>query len=154
MPPDLWRFAEEFYQRPGVEAACLQMQAQGMDVCLLLCALWLDSRGVPCNAERLQTLRNLAQPWQAQVVAPLRQLRQSWRAAAQDDKALKQLREQVKRLELEAERELVQRLAALSGDWPTSASGQQVDWLMRLTGEVAAPDALQSLRIAAARTWA
>lgn len=151
MPPDLWRFAEELYQRPGVEATCLQLQAQGMDVCLLLCALWLDARALSWNEARGQALRNLAQPWQTQVVMPLRQLRQNWRAAAQDDSALTALREQVKRLELEAERELLQRLAALSRDWPDAADGQQACWLARMAGDAAAPDALQSLRVAAAQ---
>nr|WP_298167984.1 TIGR02444 family protein [uncultured Pseudomonas sp.] len=145
MPPDLWRFAEEVYQRPGVEAACLQLQAQGMDVCLLLCALWLDARNVPWDEARGQALRNLAQPWQTQVVMPLRQLRQSWRAAAQDDSALKPLREQVKRLELEAERELLQRLATLSREWPSVENAPRQRWLTQLTTD---PDALQTLRVA------
>lgn len=147
MPPDLWRFAEEVYQRPGVEAACLQLQAQGSDVCLLLCALWLDAREVPWDETRDQALRDLAQPWQTQVVMPLRQLRQSWRAAAQSDKALTQLREEIKRLELEAERELLQRLATLSREWPSVAGAQQ-RWLAQLTAD---PDALHSLRVAAAQ---
>jgi len=49
MPTDLWRFAETLYQRPGVEAACLQLQAQGADVCVLLCAAWLERRQVACT---------------------------------------------------------------------------------------------------------
>lgn len=147
MPPDLWRFAEAVYQRPGVEAACLHLQAQGVDVCLLLCALWLDARNVPWDEARGQTLRDLAQPWQTQVVMPLRQLRQSWRPAAQGDNALTQLREQVKRLELEAERELLQRLATLSREWPGVDDAQQ-RWLEQLTAD---PDALQTLRVAAAQ---
>ena len=147
MPPDLWRFAEEVYQRPGVEAVCLQLQAQGVDVCLLLCALWLDTREVPWDETRNQALRDLAQPWQTQVVTPLRQLRQNWRAAAQGDKALTQLREQIKRLELEAERELLQRLATLSREWP-SVDGAQQRWLAEMTTD---PDALQRLRVAAAQ---
>ena len=147
MPPDLWRFAEEVYQRPGVETDCLHLQAQGIDVCLLLCALWLDAREVPWDETRGQALRDLAQPWQMQVVTPLRQLRQSWRAVAQGDKALTQLREAVKRLELEAERELLQRLATLSREWP-SVDGAQRRWLAQLTAD---PDALQRLRVAAAQ---
>lgn len=147
MPPDLWRFAEEVYQCPGVEAACLQLQAQGIDVCLLLCALWLDAREVPWDDTRGQALRDLAQPWQMQVVMPLRQLRQSWRGAAQGDNALARLREEVKRLELEAERELLQRLATLSREWP-SVGGTQQRWLAQLMAD---PDALQRLRVAAAQ---
>ena len=36
MPSDLWSFAIHVYQRDGVEAACLRLQAAGADVCLLL----------------------------------------------------------------------------------------------------------------------
>ena len=148
MPPDLWRFAEAVYQRPGVEAACLQLQAQGLDVCLLLCALWLDARNVPWDEARDRALHNVAQPWQTQVVMPLRQLRQNWRAAAQDDSALKPLREQDKRLELKAERELLQRLATLSREWPSIDDAPRQRWLAQLAAD---PDALQTLRVAAAQ---
>ncbi|MDP3816436.1 TIGR02444 family protein [Pseudomonas sp.] len=150
MPTDLWRFAEELYQRPGVEAACLQLQEQGADICLLLCAAWLDRRQAACSDQRCDVLRSLARPWQEQVVLPLRQLRQGWRAPAQSDKALAQLREQVKRLELSAERELLQRLAAISQDWPSAAAAERGDWLEQLTPEGASHDALQVLRVAAA----
>jgi len=150
MSTDLWRFAEELYQRPGVEAACLQLQEQGADVCLLLCAAWLERRQIACSDQRCDALRGLARPWREQVVLPLRQLRQGWRTHAQSDKALAQLREQVKRLELEAERELLQRLAALSQDWPSAATAECGDWLERLAPEGADRDALQQLRIAAA----
>ncbi|MCK1787400.1 TIGR02444 family protein, partial [Pseudomonas sp. TNT11] len=37
MCADLWSFALSTYARPGVEAACLRLQEQGADVCLLLC---------------------------------------------------------------------------------------------------------------------
>jgi uncharacterized protein (TIGR02444 family) len=150
MPADLWRFAEEFYQRPGVEAACLQLQEQGADVCLLIGAAWLERRQVACSDSRGEALRHLARPWQEQVVLPLRQLRQSWRTPAQGDNALTLLREQVKRLELEAERELLQRLSALSQDWPSEAAAQPGDWLEQLAPSGASRDALQVLRDAAA----
>lgn len=150
MHPDLWRFAEEFYRRPGVEAACLQLQAQGADVCLLLCALWCEVRKVPCTTQRIAALRNIAQPWQTQVVTPLRQLRQGWRNAAHDDPGLAGLREQVKTLELEAERELLQRLSLHSRDWPSAETPQPGGWLEQLA-PAAEHAALQVLRDAAAR---
>jgi uncharacterized protein (TIGR02444 family) len=150
MYPDLWRFAEEFYRRPGVEAACLQLQAQGADVCLLLCALWCEVRKVPCTAQRIAALRSIAQPWQTQVVTPLRQLRQAWRSAAQDDPDLAGLRERIKTLELDAERELLQRLALHSRDWPSAQTTPPGGWLEQLT-PATEHAALQVLRDAAAR---
>ena len=80
MPTDLWNFALACYARPGVEALCLRLQAGGADVCLLLCALWLERRRVACDGQRLDQLRAIAEPWQRQVVQPLRELRGFGRA--------------------------------------------------------------------------
>lgn len=151
MPTDLWRFAQDLYQQPGVEAACLRLQDDGADVCLLLCAAWLETRQVTCSNDRALTLLNLAHPWQQQVVVPLRNLRQSWRQAAQSDQALAALREQVKKLELGAEREQLQRLAACTQEWVSSEASAPLNWLERLAPEAANRDALQTLRIAAAQ---
>ena len=151
MPADLWHFANDFYQRPGVEAACLQLQAQGADVCLLLCATWLGRRGVACNAARSECLRAAAEPWQRGVVSVLRQIRQDWRTAARHDGELAALREQLKRLELEAERVQLQRLAALSATWPAEAVEDVLGWLEELAPTATDRDALQRLRVAALR---
>lgn len=149
MPSDLWSFASCCYARPGVEAACLRLQAAGADVCLLLCGLWLEQRGVPCNDERLAALHALSEPWQRQVVQPLRELRQSWRTTAATDGAQQRLRAQVKALELEAERELLARLEAEVNGWPHAGPHGVADWLEALAetaGECR--DALQVLRAA------
>ena len=151
MPTDLWRFAQALYQRPGVEAACLLLQTQGADVCLLLCAAWLETRKIACNDQHIAALQSLAQPWQQQVVVPLRQLRQSWREPAQRDNALTQLREQIKQLELQAEREQLERLAACTRDWPTRAADASLNWLERLAPQACHRDALHRLRSAAAQ---
>ncbi|MFZ3152697.1 TIGR02444 family protein [Pseudomonas sp.] len=149
MPTDLWRFAEALYQRPGVEAACLLLQTQGADVCLLLCAAWLERRQIACSNERTEALRAVAQPWQQQVVMPLRHLRQSWREPAQRDNALAQLRDQIKQLELAAEREQLERLAACTQDWSNGADAP-LNWLERLAPQPGNRDALHALHIAAA----
>jgi uncharacterized protein (TIGR02444 family) len=129
MPTDLWSYALALYARPGVEAACLQLQAEGADVCLLLCAAWLEGRGVSCSAERLEQLQALARPWQIRVVTPLRQLRQSWREAAATDVELADLREQVKGLELAAERQLLERLERCAQPWLEAEGSGPRDWL-------------------------
>jgi uncharacterized protein (TIGR02444 family) len=154
MPTDLWRFAQTLYQHPGVEDACMQLQTQGADVCLLLCAAWLEHRQIACTHERAETLRNLAHPWQQQVVVPLRQLRQNWRETAQSDNALAQLREQIKQLELTAEREQLERLAACSQNWLPAEANASLSWLESLAPEHADRDALHRLCIAAAQLGA
>ena len=147
MPTDLWRFAQDLYQQAGVEAACLHLQEQGADVCLLLCAVWLERRQIDCCAAYAQALRQRAQPWQQEVVMPLRQLRQNWREQAHADDALARLREQVKALELAAERQQLERLAECSKTWPQNAATATY-WLETLAPEGANRDALHALRIA------
>lgn len=146
MSADLWTFATTLYARPGVEAACLQLQAAGADVCLVLCGLWLDGRGVAHDDEHERQLRQLAAPWQLEVVVPLRKLRQQWRQPAQQDPVLDALRQQVKRLELEAEREQLQRLQALAQTWPQRVDTRRSAWLQALTPE-ACSDARQVLQM-------
>ncbi len=148
---DLWNHALALYARPGVEAACLDLQAQGSDVCLLLCATWLQARGVAVLNERAQALRDIAEPWQRDVVSPLRSLRQQWRSAAQGDAQLAALREQVKGLELQAEKALLERLQARVRQWPAGSHEPTDDWLARLAPDQARHhDALNQLRVAAA----
>nr|WP_314529709.1 TIGR02444 family protein [uncultured Pseudomonas sp.] len=155
MRADLWSFALSTYTRPGVEAACLRLQAQGADVCLLLCGAWLEQRAVTVTAERIQALRQVARPWQTGVIEPLRHLRTQWRAMAQQDKDLAELRERVKALELDAEQQLLARLEALAQLWPMGDAMGQQRWLEGLAAEDAANldhDALQQLRVVATNT--
>ncbi|WP_025857440.1 TIGR02444 family protein [Pseudomonas sp. CHM02] len=155
MYADLWSFALSTYARSGVEAACLRLQEQGADVCLLLCGAWLEQRAVTATAERIQALKQIARPWQTQVIEPLRQVRTQWRAMAQQDEALASLRERVKALELDAERQLLTRLEALAQTWPTDNAMDSRLWLEGLATEDAANldhDALQQLRAGVTNT--
>lgn len=129
---ELWEFACETYAHPDVEAACLQLQAQGNDVCVLLCCAWLDKRGIAYAAPKLAALQAIAAPWRRGVVEPLRALRLAWRRDAQTDNALGALREQIKALELRAEKELLERLEHAASAWPASASVTQ-SWLDQAT---------------------
>ena len=149
MSIDLWDFAQTLYGCSGVEKACLRLQANGADVCLLLTALWLEQRNVACTERSCEALRALAGRWQPAVITPLRQLRLDWRAAAQLDQQLTLLREQVRALELQAERTLLLRLQQCSLEWPEEVAG---DWLSNLAGRAGREhrDALDSLRIAVA----
>ena len=149
MHTDLWNFAIGLYARPGVEAACLQFQAHGADVCLLLCGAWLDLRGVTPDTGRVEQLQALAGPWQRDVVKPLRALRQQWRAEAAHDPELAALRERIKALELDAEREQLERLERICESWPNGDEAPSESWLVRLTPVATRHhDALQVLRAA------
>ncbi|RON11849.1 TIGR02444 family protein [Pseudomonas frederiksbergensis] len=154
MSSDLWSFSLGTYARPGVEDACLQLQSAGINVCLLLCGLWLAERGVACNEQRLQQLRSVAEPWDADVVQPLRALRVNWKVVAADDSELNALREQVKALELEAERHLLVRLERSALSWPQGEATDLSAWLEGVTaGAVHLDrDALHQLRVAVSST--
>ena len=147
MHTDLWNFALKLYARPGVEATCLQWQDLGGDVCLLLCGIWLSARGVAANEQRVRQLTELAETWQTEVVKPLRALRQSWRDEAARDPQLTGLREQVKGLELAAERILLERLETACKDWAATPE-TALDWISWLAPEGAGAhhDALHRLR--------
>ncbi|MGG2399223.1 TIGR02444 family protein [Pseudomonas sp. SH1-B] len=144
---ELWNFALKLYSAPGVEQACLELQESGSDVCLLLTAAWLQQRGVRYMDERLHTLQGVAASWQGQVVSPLRQLRRAWRTTACQDTELASLREQLKKLELQAEQVLLERLQSAAEQWPGGESAD--DWLTPLLASNGA--ALQVLRDAIKR---
>ena len=150
MQTDLWNYCLNLYARPGVEQACLDLQSRGMDVCLLLCAAWLETRGVACDESRLGQLSACAGPWQREVVQPLRQLRTQWREAAAHDDVLAALRVQVKALELEAERTLLRRLEEATQQWSPAQSQDNCDWLGKMAAGIDHPDrgALHTLRAA------
>ncbi|QXI11801.1 TIGR02444 family protein [Pseudomonas zeae] len=153
MSSDLWSFSLATYARPGVEEACLRLQTAGANVCLLLCGLWLEQRGVICDEQRVGQLQTLTEPWDTEVVQPLRSLRMQWKVRAVDDAVLKGMREQIKSLELEAERALLSRLEGVAQEWALNDAGSKT-WLEGLAGMAASPnrDALQVLRVAATGT--
>nr|BFD45167.1 TIGR02444 family protein [Pseudomonas sp. FFPRI_1] len=150
MSSDLWSFALKTYALPGVQEACLQLQESGANVCLLLCGAWLGRQGIGCDQQRLKQLEELTVPWDREVVQPLRNLRIGWREAASADTELSALREQLKSLELEAERQLLLRLQARAQGWPAAQAQSLEAWLEGLAAEAADlnRDALQVLRLA------
>ncbi|NUU33725.1 TIGR02444 family protein [Pseudomonas sp. C2B4] len=154
MSSDLWSFSLTLYARPGVEQACLQLQSAGVNVCLLLCGAWLGQRGVACSEPRLQQLRSVAGPWDADVVQPLRALRTQWKSTAAQDAELRTLREQVKALELEAERHLLLRLAGSAQGWPQDETTDLSAWLEGVAAGATHldRDALHQLRVAVSGT--
>lgn len=144
---ELWNFALSFYAKQGVESACLTLQEQGQDVCLLICAAWLQKRAVVFKHEYLDQLKASAGLWPQEVTGALRTLRNSWKSAAQSDLQLADLREQIKHLELASEKMLLQRLESCCLNWPADQSKTQ-DWLSQLCPTDSA--ALQVLRGATA----
>lgn len=76
MDNPFWRFSLALYRRPGVAAACIDLQdRRALDVNLLLFALWRGMAGERLTAPRLQQLDQLMADWRDRSVRPLRAIR-------------------------------------------------------------------------------
>jgi uncharacterized protein (TIGR02444 family) len=111
----LWRFSTAFYARAGVAEALIKLQDRaGFDVNLMLFALWFGLSGRNrFTAAELAAAERTAGPIRGDLVEPLRALRR--RLRSNPDADIQRLREEIKRLELAAERILQNRLARLAG---------------------------------------
>jgi len=113
----LWAFAAELYARPGVEPLLLDLQdSHGQCVAYLIWALWLAAEGRDPGDAVLAQAADLARAWEAAATGPLRSLRRSLvKAPAAAAKPVRErLRAQVKALELDAERGLLEMLETAS----------------------------------------
>lgn len=80
-----WDYSVALYGRPGVEAACIELQQRHrIDVNLVLLCLWLGERGTALDGEALARLCHAADRWQVEVVRPLRTLRRRLKARIAD----------------------------------------------------------------------
>lgn len=76
-----WDYALELYRRPGVERACLELQARhGVDVNIVLLCCWLASRGAAPDEPTLGRIAAIAETWQEAFVRPLRAVRSRLKA--------------------------------------------------------------------------
>ena len=114
---DLWDWAVTAYRADGVEEACLHLQdAAGQNVPLLLWAAWGARTGRAPDADTLEAACDIARAWQEPAIAPLREVRRSLKGRNPDleDADREAVRNQVKAVELEAERRLLAALEALT----------------------------------------
>jgi uncharacterized protein (TIGR02444 family) len=119
---ELWRFSLAVYAAPGVASHCVDLQDRcGADVNLLLAAAWVGAsgRGMIATGD-LASLDRTVGPLRRAVVEPLRAVRRWLKPVAGhgDDGGLGDLRARIKALELEAERCVQARLAALLAPRP------------------------------------
>lgn len=111
----LWDWALEAYGRPGVREALLELQdGQGQNVCLLLWAGWCAAEGRAPDAETLEEAADIARTWEETAVAPLRKVRRALKKPIPDMEpaAREAVRDQIKAVELAAEKALLQGLEA------------------------------------------
>ena len=117
MTTGLWDWSLEAYAAPGVADACLHLQdAQGQNVPLLLWAAWAAATGRRPDEEAIEAACDAARAWSDAAVTPLRAIRRTLKAPVPDleDAAREAVRDQIKALELQAERHLLAALEALA----------------------------------------
>jgi len=106
--PPFWRFSLDLYGRDGVASACLDLQDRaGLDVNLLLFAVWLGEEGRPAREPSAWRAWQAAiAPWLKAGIQPLRTLRRSLKepVAGVTDEHREHVRRLVSASELAAER--------------------------------------------------
>jgi uncharacterized protein (TIGR02444 family) len=111
----IWDWTLRAYGRPGVPEACLTLQDRfGQNTDLLLWAVWAEAKDESLLTRAVEVTRR----WDEVALLPLRQVRRGLKPALPpvEDAARERLREDVKECELQAERVLLETLAALTGE--------------------------------------
>jgi uncharacterized protein (TIGR02444 family) len=109
----IWEWALEAYARPGVPEACLALQDDhGQNTSFLLWAVYAEAK----DPELLARAAAVTRTWDRTALVPLRDVRRALKAPLPpvDDHARQSLREDVKGLELAAERLLLETLDGMS----------------------------------------
>ena len=110
----LWDWTLEAYGRPGVPQACLTLQDEfGQNTSLLLWAVWAESTDPAIFSRAAE----IARRWEALALSPIREVRRALKPAFDGvaDGPREDLREDVKAVELRAERVLMESLEPLGG---------------------------------------
>lgn len=113
----LWDWAVAAYKRDQVSEACLALQDfHEQNVCLMLWGAWCAETGRYPDEDTLEAAADTARAWETTTVAPLRAVRRTLKAPVPDldTDARLAVREQIKAVELAAERHLLLQLQDLA----------------------------------------
>jgi uncharacterized protein (TIGR02444 family) len=110
----LWDWTLRAYGQAGAPEACLVLQdTYSQNTSLLLWAVWAEA----ADSALLANAADVARRWEALALAPIREVRRALKPAFDgvDDSEREALREDVKAVELRAERVLMESLEAMTG---------------------------------------
>jgi len=110
---DLWDWSVAAYGAPGVAEACLALQDNHeQNAPLLLWSAWCAATGRRPDAEDIEAACDTARTWADTTIIPLRAIRRTLKRVIPDlDPAAREaVREQIKVVELAAERHLLTAL--------------------------------------------
>jgi len=117
MSDGLWDWSLRAYAAPGVAEACLALQDHhDENVPLLLWSAWVAVTGRRPDADDIEAACDTARAWSETAIAPLRAIRRTLKGPVPDldAPAREAVREQVKAVELLAERHLLSALETLA----------------------------------------
>ncbi len=143
----LWDETLEAYGRPGVPEACLVLQDTfGQNTSLLLWAVWAET----ADPAILARAADVARRWEAMTLAPIRAVRRALKPAFPGvaDAARQDLREDVKAVELRAERVLMETLETLTPGGGGAHALAALEAASAAWGKPAPADALAALAAA------
>jgi len=107
-PNPFWNYSSETYRKPGVSAACLEIQDRhDLDVNLLLFCFWLgQAHRCSLSMEQFKGLITVTANWRGSVVLPIRAARRYLKKWSDPDDSCKgkELYRAALALELQAER--------------------------------------------------
>jgi uncharacterized protein (TIGR02444 family) len=143
----LWDETLQAYGRPGVPEACLTLQdVHGQNTSLLLWAVWAET----ADPALLAKAADVARRWEALTLSPIRAVRRALKPAVPGvaDQPREDLREDVKAVELRAERVLMETLEALTPDRGGAHALSALEAASAAWGKPAPADALAALAAA------
>lgn len=129
--PGLWDWCLAAYATPGVAEACLKLQDDhDHNVPLLLWSAWTAATGRRPGADDIEAACDTARAWSSSTIAPLRAIRRTLKGPIPDlePAARFAVRDQIKDVELAAERHLLVALEALASA-PSSPPRPAIDAL-------------------------
>jgi uncharacterized protein (TIGR02444 family) len=143
----LWDWTLKAYGQAGVPQACLTLQDDhGQNTSLLLWAVWAEA----ADPALLARAADIAHRWEALALTPIRAARRALKPAFEgvDGGEREALREDVKAVELRAERVLMESLEALTGARGGASALAALEAASTAWGKPAPADALAALAAA------
>lgn len=128
-----WKYAVDFYGRPGVTNTCLTLQDKlGLNVNLLLLLCWCEQNNKQLSGEQIDSLIRCVERWHRDYTQPLRQIR---RKLALDDGASVDAKTAIFDAEMALEKVEQRLLLTTFNQWPNidAKNGQN---LQRYIGRV------------------
>ena len=116
-----WDFSNRIYRVDHVSHACLSLQDEsGADVNMLLFCCWAATVNVELSDDQFQNVLRFSRSWADDIVRPLRAIRSTMkhdggRLSAVPIATFSELRENIKKIELQAEKLQQQQLETMIG---------------------------------------